>query len=414
MSYRQAADKGLLQDIQPWIHHFCIELQAKTEFSDTLRARAIEFSRFIAAWPDNDVLHLAKDAYRRKSAFSAMVANRLDRFLFENEWDGMLLHRSTMVHTDEPDFLVHYFGLRSTMRLVGQVEEAMGGAAAYAARANQSDMFECTEHPFIVSFTCDRIDASLDILISGRYENDPALWTCGMGLASWHSEREISLLLMKLYHAVHNLPEPLPAPLSAPVPFPNWIPEKVRLLSLVSGVEARSTVQYGQFCYKFLIGFSDVQVYRDAKEAVSQLHVMCIFPVPPSSHIFAVRLPYIRDVGNISAEPTHFLVLIDQLQQFHRHGMVHGDICRSNLLLASDPSKSLLIGFDCASPCGTHYSSNYTSSMPERHPIAKAGQEMRPEHDIHSLLYIVSGIREAKNELTDAKWDVVVQQLQQH
>ena len=415
VSHEQADEQGLCNVIPPWIHHFCMELEAKTDFSDVLKARAQETLRFIAAWPhETGMLRLAKDVELQQSSFSAMVANRLDRFLFENEWDGMLLHRSTMVHTDEPDFLVHYFGDKSTLRLVGLVSDADAEdpgsqAAAYAARANQSEMFDCTEHPLIISLVCTRDSFDVEIVISGRNKDKPTLWRCPIGTSSWHDDH--AMLLMKLYHAVHDLPDPLPAPLSAPLPFPQWNPDDALLLSHIGGSLARSVVRYGDHCYKFVTNDSLVQAHRNAKKAISQLHVLHIDLLPPSSSVFAIRLPYLKDIGNEAAEPAHFLAIADQLQQLHRHGLVHGDVRRSNLLLASDPSQSLLIDFDFVSPLGSYYISTYNPSLVERHPDARPREEMLPEHDIHSLLYIVLAICGIKEERSDPKWNVVIQQL---
>jgi serine/threonine protein kinase len=93
-----------------------------------------------------------------------------------------------------------------------------------------------------------------------------------------------------------------------------------------------------------------------------------------------------------------FTSVIEQLHFMHDDGIVHGDIRIFNIIFTED-GKSQLIDFDFAGVANEQrYPHGFAFELDdvERHPMAKAGGVLCPEHDSFSLASIMK-----KFELSD-------------
>ena len=96
-------------------------------------------------------------------------------------------------------------------------------------------------------------------------------------------------------------------------------------------------------------------------------------------------------------------LVLKQIETVHSLGYVHGDLLPRNIVFSGETG--YVIDFDLMRLENTPYVSGYNAALaPYRHVDAKAGEEMKKEHDVHALAHMtIQFFDSGSNDIEAAK-----------
>ncbi|CAB9515909.1 unknown protein [Seminavis robusta] len=103
--------------------------------------------------------------------------------------------------------------------------------------------------------------------------------------------------------------------------------------------------------------------------------------------LLIIAVPF-RTGGHQAKQPAAFVPIIQQLQELHKKGFVHGDIRACNIVFGEDPKEGWLIDFDFdfGGEAGVvKYPNGYKQTLDDGRRIGEEGNEIKKVDDWYGL-----------------------------
>jgi hypothetical protein len=106
------------------------------------------------------------------------------------------------------------------------------------------------------------------------------------------------------------------------------------------------------------------------------------------SRLLVISTPFLEG-GHYAQSPADFLPLVDQLQELHREGFVHGDIRGFNTAFAKDGGSSSFFDWDLGGKVEeVNYPKNYRAALVDGERLDRKGQVIRTLDDWWAFTFL--------------------------
>jgi len=344
-------------------------------------------------------------------AMTTYVARVFDRFLFSDTTEGCCLHQAPVgIKTTTPFVCDLYVAKMDDNQTPGdivllgeakvyeltdsQIQTVSSSIAVMGKPINQEDFRMHLGLPYT------RFEAQLELHV----EVNNGTWTIPIAKSVLKDPKLLTLVYVGVHYLLKSSIYVRPA-LRKSLPFQDWLNRQYTVHGACDyysddGVNTGHVFCYGDTVYKFFdsknkhLKPNDELIRAIGENGNPYLEDFTVEKVCYDEKDYSCRFTLVKYKclkGNHQPKSVeHFVPILLALQKIHDEGYVHGDIRLCNLIFNEDGLNSWIIDFDMASK-GGRYSSNYNCSgdIKERYSKDMGTKEMKPEHDRHSLGYLM-------------------------